>query len=592
MRSFLRRKRARIRWVVRVKGILDLWFAPDDRARMLRLRLRSLVVVMLAWTGPLVAHEPVRSAHGMVVTVESHATEIGASVLRQGGNAVDAAVAVGFALAVTHPSAGNLGGGGFMLIRLADGRTTFVDFRERAPLGAQSGMYVDGSGKVTRDSDIGYRASGVPGTPRGFELAHRRYGSMAWPQLLQPAVDLAAKGFPVSYGLARSLKTNEKRLSRFDDSRRIFLREGRFYRPGEILKQPELARTLKGLVKSGARDFYEGQTARLIARDMQAHGGLITLEDLRRYQVIERAPLTGNYRGYSILTAPPPSSGGLGLLQMLGMLESTGFEKAGAGSAVATHYMAEAMRRYFADRSQYLGDPDFQPVPVLGLLDPRYISARRESILPDHATPSSALGPGLPAGRESEETTHYSIVDAAGNAVAVTYTLNGAYGSGVTAAGTGVLLNNEMDDFSLKPGSTNSASLAYGGAANSIQPRKTPLSSMTPTIVLRQGKLYAVVGSPGGPTIISTVLEVLVNLIDFKMNVADAVNAPRFHHQWQPDELNVEPGFSPDTIDRLKARGHAVKVVSAQGEVASIVVSGSGFEGAADPRTKGNAKGY
>jgi len=556
--------------------------------------IRVGLSILLAWLSltPILAREPERSLRGMVVTVEPNATEVGVAVLRGGGNAVDAAVAVGFALAVTHPSAGNLGGGGFMLIRLADGSATFIDFRERAPKGARRDMYLDTERKPNHDSDIGYRASGVPGTPRGFELAHRRYGSKPWHQLVKPAVELARKGFPVSYGLALELKANRDRLGRFSDSRRIFLRNGRFHEPGEVFKQPELGRTLSRLMKDGAREFYEGETARLIAADMHAHGGLITAEDLHSYKAIERAPLTGSYRGYSVITAPPPSSGGIGLVQMLGMLEPTGFEKAGAGSAMATHYMAESMRRYFADRSRYLGDPDFFSVPVSALLDPRYTAERRQSIDPDHATPSAALGPGSLAAYESPQTTHYSIVDAAGNAVAVTYTLNGSYGSGVTAAGTGVLLNNEMDDFSLKEGAPNGAGLAYASDANAIQAGKTPLSSMAPTIVLRGGRLFAVLGSPGGPTIINTVLEVLVNLIDFKMNVADAVDFPRFHHQWLPDRLEVERGFSPETIDRLKARGHPVKVVLSQGEVAAIVANGTQLEGAADPRTEGTAKGY
>jgi len=481
-----------------------------------------------------------------------------------------------------------------MLIRFADGRTMFIDFRERAPAQAGRDMYLDAEERPTKDSDLGYRASGVPGTVRGFELAQRKYGVKSWRELVQPAWRLAAKGFPVSYGLARSLsaKSNRERLDQFPDSRRIFLRNGQFYEPGELFKQPELARTLKRLMKHGARDFYEGETAGLIAADMQANGGLITMEDLKSYKAIERRPLTGSYCGCTIITAPPPSSGGIGVLQILGMIEPTGFEKTGAGSALATHYMAEAMRRYFADRSRYLGDPDFYPVPVSALLDPKYIASRRRTIDPEHATPSTEISPAALLPSESQQTTHYSVVDDKGNAVSVTYTLNGSYGSGVTAAGTGILLNNEMDDFSAKAGSPNQGQLAYAGEANAIQPGKTPLSSMTPTIVVRDGKLYAVLGSPGGPTIINTVVEVLVNLIDFKMNVADAVDQPRFHHQWMPDQLEVERGFSPDTIDRLKALGHRVKIVPHQGQVAAIVVKDGWLEGAVDPRTEGTAKGY
>jgi len=540
------------------------------------------------------AAEPVRARHAMVVTVEPHATDVGASVLQHGGNAIDAAVTVGFALAVTHPSAGNLGGGGFMLIRLADGRTTFIDFRERAPLAANRAMYLDASGKPTSDSDLGYRASGVPGTPRGLELAWRKYGTKPWRKLLEPAWLLASKGFIVSYDLAEQLRSapNQDRLSRFPDSKRTFLRDGRPYETGELFKQPELAQTLRNLMKEGADGFYEGQTAHLIASDMKAHGGLITLKDLEDYKAIERAPLTGSYRGYTIITAPPPSSGGLGILQILGILEPTGFERTGAGSASTVHYMAEAMRRYFADRSRYLGDPDFVSIPIAALLDPNYLATRRNSIDPSHATASASIGPGLDASYESRQTTHYSIVDVAGNAVAVTYTLNGSYGSGVTATGTGVLLNNEMDDFSAKPGSPNGGLMSYEGDANAIQPRKTPLSSMSPTIVLHNGKVCAVLGSPGGPTIINTVLQVIVNLVDFKMNIADAVAFPRFHHQWRPDRLQVERGFSPDTIEKLKALGHDVQIGPPQGEVAAIVINGGWLQGAADPRTEGTAKGY
>jgi gamma-glutamyltranspeptidase/glutathione hydrolase len=557
-----------------------------------RHKLKLWLLMTMAAVASLDAREPVRARQGMVVTVEPHATDVGVATLESGGNAVDAAVAVGFALAVTHPSAGNLGGGGFMLIRLADGRTDFIDFRERAPGRADARMYLDKQGMPTNDSDIGYRASGIPGTPRGLELAQRKYGAKAWDQLIRPAWQLASKGFALSYGLARELKANQDRLKKFADSNRIFLRNGKFYEPGEILKQPELARTLERLMKNGSRDFYEGETARLIEADMQAHGGLITQEDLKTYKALERAPLTGAYRGYSIVTAPPPSSGGIGILHILGMLESTGFEKAGAGAAQTTHYMVEAMRRYFADRSRYIGDPDFFSVPTSFLLNPKYLATRAETIDPKRATPSATIFPGTLAQLENTHTTHYSVVDREGNAIAVTYTLNGSYGSGVTAAGTGVLLNNEMDDFSCKPGVANQSQLAYEGEANCIQPHKTPLSSMAPTIVVKDGKLYAVLGSPGGPTIINTLIEVLVNLLDFKMNVADAVEFPRFHHQWIPDRLQVERGFSPDTIELLKSRGHAVEVVRSQGEVAAIVVNSDWLQGAADPRTEGTAKGY
>ncbi|HKW98000.1 MAG TPA: gamma-glutamyltransferase [Bryobacteraceae bacterium] len=560
---------------------------------MRRAVMLAVAIAAVSAGAGLSARQPVRAQHAMVAAREAHATDAGLAVLESGGNAIDAAVAVGFVLAVTHPSAGNLGGGGFMLVRFADGRSTFIDFRERAPGKASHDMYIGPDGKVTRDSLDGYRASGVPGTVRGFELAHEKYGHKPWKELVEPAVRIASEGFPVSYGLAHSLssKHTAERLGKFPESKRIFLRDGKFYEPGEKLVQPELAQTLARIRDRGAKDFYEGETAAVLAADMREHGGLITLDDLKTYRAVERQPLTGRYKGYTIITAPPPSSGGVGVLQMLGMLEGTGFEKYGAGSAGAVHFMAEAMRRYFADRSEYMGDPDFYSVPVSGLLNPRYIAERRRSIDPERATSSDSLGPGKPLSYESTQTTHYSIVDAEGNAVAVTYTLNNGYGSAVTATKLGFLLNDEMDDFAPKPGEAN----AYGliqGEANAVQPRKTPLSSMTPTIVLRGGKLYLVVGSPGGPTIINTVLEVAVNVMDFGMNVADAVDFPRFHHQWKPDVLQLERGFSPDTVALLEGRGYTVKLAGGQGEVAAIRLDGGWLEGSADPRTEGTAKGY
>ncbi len=552
----------------------------------------AAIVACCAWC--VQARQPERARHGMVASIEKHATDAGVAVLESGGNAVDAAVTVGLALAVTHPAAGNLGGGGFMLIRTADGHTVFIDFRERAPKKASHNMYIGADGKPTDDSVVGYLASGVPGTVRGLELAQKKYGKKRWAELVEPAVQLARNGFPVSYGLSQGLrsKRTSEFLSRFPESKRIFLRDGKYFEPGELLIQPELAQTLERIRNEGSKDFYEGETARLLVADMEAHGGLITLDDLKNYKVFERQALIGTYKGYTIIGAPPPSSGGVGVLQMLGMLEGSGYEKHGAGSAAAVHYMAETMRRYFADRSEYMGDPEFYPVPVSKLLDPKYIQERGRSIDPLRATPSSSVHPGKMSGGESDETTHYSIVDSEGNAVAVTYTLNGGYGSGVTVAKLGMVLNNEMDDFAAKPGEANMYGLIQG-EANSVQPRKAPLSSMTPTIVLRDGKLYLVVGSPGGPTIINTVLEVIVNVLDFGMNIAEAVDQPRFHHQWLPDQLVVEKSFSPDTIlELLRTEGHAVKVISGQGQVAAILVDGEWITGTADPRTEGTAKGY
>jgi gamma-glutamyltranspeptidase/glutathione hydrolase len=368
------------------------------------------------------------------------------------------------------------------------------------------------------------------------------------------------------------------------------LNGGKYYGAGDVLVQPDLARTMER-IRRDPKDFYQGETARLLASDMEKHGGLITLADLKNYAVVERKPLTGSYRGFDIITAPPPSSGGIGVLQMLGILEGSGYGKSGAGSAGELHFLAEAMRRYFADRAQYLGDPDFVKVPVSGLLNPRYIAGLRSSISKERATPSAEVKAGNVAAYESAETTHYSIVDAEGNAVAVTYTLNGSYGSGVTATGLGFLLNNEMDDFAAKPGAPNYYGLIQG-EANAIQPRKRPLSSMTPTVVLRNGKLHLVLGSPGGPTIINTVLQVMVNVLDFGMNVQAATDFPRIHHQWLPDELRVENGVSPDTAALLEERGHRVRMVGGMGEVAAILWDGEWLQGAADSRADGTAEGY
>jgi len=551
---------------------------------------RILAFLLMAAAIPVWAAQPVRARHGMVVSRERHATQAGLQVLKNGGNAIDAAVAVGLALAVTHPSAGNIGGGGFMLIRLADGRTTFIDFREHAPQAASRNMYLDAAGKATQDSVTGYRAVGVPGTVRGLEYASHKYGTRPWAALVHPAVDLASKGFPVSYALAQSLR-NSRGLAAFPESNRIFLKGGKFYEPGELLTQPDLARTLERVEKRGSQDFYEGETARLLAKDMAAHGGLVTEADLKMYAVHERAPMTGMYHSYAVVTAPPPSSGGVGILQMLGMLDGTGYEKGGAGSASVVHYMTEAMRRYFADRSEHLGDPDFVKLPMTSLLDPKYIARQRASIDPERATPSVQIKAANFTGHESMETTHYTVADEAGNVVAVTYTLNGGFGSKVTATGLGFLLNNEMDDFAAKPGAPNMYGLIQG-EANAIAPGKTPLSAMTPTVILKDGKPVLAVGSPGGPTIINTVLEVIVNVLDFGMGVQDAVNWPRFHHQWMPDELRMEPGYSPDTVALLEKRGYTIKRTNAQGEAAAIHWNNGWLEGAPDPRTEGTAEGH
>lgn len=553
--------------------------------------MRRILLTVLLLAAPVAARTPVHTRHAMVAAQEPNATDAGVAVLQSGGNAVDAAVAVAFALAVTHPTAGNLGGGGFLLVRMADGRTTFFDFREQAPARASHDMYLGANGEPTRDSLVGWRASGVPGTVRGLETAHSKFGRKAWAEDVAPSVQFASAGFPVSYSLARALASS-KSLPQFPESKRIFLKNGAFYETGETLKQPELAAVLARIAKLGAKDFYEGETARLLAAAMAANGGLITLDDLKSYRAVERKPLQGKYRGLDVITAPPPSAGGIGLLQMLGMLDGSGYEKSGAGSAAAIHYVAEAMRRYSADRSEYLGDPDFVKVPVSALLNPRYLAGLRASIDPGHATPSDKLRAGNLSGYESSETTHFSIVDAEGNAVAMTYTLNGGFGSGVTVPGLGFLMNNEMDDFAAKPGSPNLFGLV-AGEVNSIAPGKRPLSSMTPAILLRDGKPYLVVGAPGGSRIPSGVLQVILNVVDFEMNIQDAIDAPRFHHQWKPDKLCAERGISPDTIALLKARGHAVEPNTAGVAVVEAVLLNAGWlEGGTDGRGNGKAAGY
>ena len=557
--------------------------------------MRALAAVLLLASSvaqqALIAREPVRARRGMVVTEEPVAADVGLAVLKAGGNAVDAAVAVGFALAVTYPAAGNLGGGGFMLARFADGRSTFIDFRERAPGKASRDMYLDTSGALTQDSLVGWRASGVPGTVRGLELAHKKYGRKPWTELLQPAITLAEQGFIVPFGLARSLSSASELLGRFTESKRVFLKGGTGYETGDRLVQRDLAATLSRIARGGAAEFYKGETAHRLAEAMAANGGLITRDDLNDYKAVEREPLTGSYRGYSIITAPPPSSGGIGLLQMLGVLEGSGYSEHGAGSAASIHFVAEAMRRYYADRSEHLGDPDFHKVPVKGLLSREHIESLRSSIDAHHATPSSRVQPGSGPAFESTDTTHFSIVDSEGNAVSLTYTLNGSYGSGVTAPGLGFLLNNEMDDFAAKPGEPNMFGLVQG-EANAVKPGKRPLSSMTPTIVLRDGKLYMVVGGPGGGRIITSVLQAFLNVVDFGMNVQDAVDRPRFHHQWQPDLITLEPGFSPDTIRLLEGRGHKVESVPAVARIFAILIDEGWLQGAADGRSYGKAEGY
>lgn len=557
----------------------------------------ALLCLLPQWSVPLLAKEPVTAPHGMVVAQEPLAADVGRRVLENGGNAVDAAVAVGFALAVTFPFAGNIGGGGFMLVRLANGKSYFLDFREAAPLGASRNMYIGADGNPTRDSLVGWRASGVPGSVKGFELAHNRWGSKDWKQLLQPSIDLAKKGFTVDRTLAASLSDSATELGRDPESRRIFLRNGDLYKYGETFRQPELAATLQRIAVNGAGGFYYGETAQKFAAAMKTHDGLITVDDLKSYRAIERTPLEGSYHGFDIITSPPPSAGGLGILQMLGILSGTKYASNGPDSAKAVHYMAETMKRFYADRSEYLGDPAFFHVPVAPLLDPGYLAVRRRSIAPDTATPVSDVKPGLNSKAasvlqsESNETTHFNVVDSYGNAVAVTYTLNGGYGSGVTVPGLGFLLNNEMDDFVAKPGTPNMFGLV-GGDANAIEPGKRPLSSMDPTIVTRDGKLFLVVGAPGGSRITTGVMQVILDVLDFHMNPQDAVDLPRFHEQWKPDVLYMQKGFSDSTLAALKNMGYHIEPTGGVARVEAIVKEGGILQGGTESGQNGKVAGY
>lgn len=553
----------------------------------------------MSCAGLLSATEPVSSKHAMVVAQEPLAADVGLAVLKAGGNAVDAAVAVGFALAVTHPAAGNIGGGGFMLVRLANGKTTFLDFREEAPRKATRDMYIGADGNPTRDSIQGWRAAGVPGSVSGFALAHKEFGSKPWNELLAPAVKLASDGFVVSKTFQANLDGAAKYLASDPESTRIFLNGNHPFKAGDTIKQPDLASTLERIAKHGEKGFYEGETAKLLAQAMAAHGGLITEADLKAYKTHERKPLEGDYNGFHIITSPPPSAGGVGVLQMLGMLAGTNYASDGADSPKAVHYEAEAMRRFYADRSEYLGDPDFYNVPVKSLLDPKYLAWRRASIDPDHATPSDAVEPGLQRAaearvqftHESEQTTHYNVVDAQGNAVAVTYTLNNYYGNAVVAPGLGFLLNDEMDDFAAKPGSPNMFGV-IGGEANSIEAGKRPLSSMTPTIITRDGKLYMVVGAPGGSRITTGVLQVILDVLDFHMNPQDAVDLPRFHQQWKPDVLYLQNGFSDQSFAALKQMGYEIKMIGGVAQVQAIVVDNDTLEGGTESRLNGKVAGY
>lgn len=532
---------------------------------------------------------PVHGRNGMVASQEAAATRVGVEVLRGGGNAVDAAVAVGFALAVTLPRAGNLGGGGFMLVHSAKHREIFaIDYRETAPAKASRDMYLDTNGAVDSErARFGYLSVGVPGTVAGMALALERYGSMTLPEVIAPAIRLAEDGFTVSADLAASLESRRQRFERRPASMRVFFKaDGSGYAAGERLAQADLAWSLRRIAAEGADAFYRGAIAERIAADMAANGGLITRADLESYKAVVRRPVHGTYRGYDIFSMPPPSSGGVHLVQILNILEGYPIAYLGHNGAETLHLMAEAMKLAYADRSAHLGDPDFWRVPVAGLTSKPYAAALRARIDRHRARPAAEIRPGDPAPYESDETTHFVVMDGQGNVVSNTYTINFGYGTGIVAAGTGILLNNEMDDFSAKPGVPNAYGL-IGGDANAIEPAKRPLSSMTPSIVMKDGTPFLATGSPGGGRIITTTLQLIMNVIDHGMNVAAATNATRVHHQWLPDELRVEPGLSPDTVRLLAAKGHRVAEKNAMGSTQTIMRTTDGFLGASDPRRPG-----
>ena len=530
---------------------------------------------------------PVQGSQGMVATSHTLATEVALKVLKDGGNAIDAAVTAGFALAVTQPRSGNIGGGGFLVYSPGNGDAPeAIDYRETAPAAATETMFQDQDGNVVSErSRFSHKAAGVPGTVAGLALALERHGTLSLSQALAPAIRLAREGFVVPHRFTEGLEQARDRLERWPATRATFYREdGSAPQPGEVFRQPELADTLQHIAEQGVKGFYEGETAQLIVAEMRRGEGLITLEDLRNYEPAVRQPVHGTYRGFDIYSMSPPSSGGTHIVQILNILEDYPIGDWGHNSANTIHHMAEAMKLAYADRSEYLGDTDFVAVPLQGLTSKGYADQLRASIKADKARPASEIAPGKPGPRESPETTHFSVVDRWGNAVSNTYTINFSYGSGITVAGAGFLLNNEMDDFSAKPGVPNAYGL-IGGEANKVEPGKRMLSSMSPTIVRKDNRNFLVTGSPGGSRIITTTLQVIMNVIDHNMNIQTAVSAPRIHHQWLPDEIRVEQGISPDTLDLLRARGHTINTGSAMGAIQSILIGEDGtLYGGADPR--------
>jgi len=538
---------------------------------------------------------PVVARSGMVATENKYATQAGLQVLKEGGNAVDAAVTIGFTLAVTYPRAGNLGGGGFMLIYLADSHQVLsIDYREKAPVDASRDMFLDEEGKADKEkSRHSILSAGVPGTVAGLTLALEKYGTISLERALQPAINLAHRGFPVDLELSRSLTQVKSRMESSQASMDIFYKKGgETYSEGETLIQKDLAWSLKQIADNGPGSFYNGAIAKRIDSFMRQNGGLITSHDLKSYKAVTRKPVQGEYRGYKIYSMPPPSSGGIHVIQMLNILEQFPLSSFGHNTAKTIHILAEAMKYAFADRSKHLGDPDFSPIPVSELTSKKYAKFIKDKIDTKKITPSRDIYPGNLNLQEGNNTTHFSVMDRYGNAVSNTYTLNFSYGSKITVPGTGILLNNEMDDFSAKPGSPNAYGLV-GGKLNAIAPEKRMLSSMSPTIVMKDGRPFLITGSPGGGRIITTVLQIIINVIDFDMNISEATNAVRVHHQWLPDELQAERGLNEDTVNILREMGYRVVIGRTVGVAESIMKKGDHLYGASDPRRPGGlAAGY
>jgi len=551
----------------------------------------TLLLVLLCFTS-VVGAQKQNNSNGMVVCAYPNAAQAGLNVLKKGGNAVDAAVAVQFALAVTHPQAGNIGGGGFMVYRPAKGVPNTLDFREKAPAKANADMYLDAAGNVIPNMSLyTHQASGVPGSVDGMVTAHQKYGKLKWAALVQPAVNLALKGFKITKHLAADLNRNDSVFRSLNSGKNYLLKDGG-WKEGDLLVQADLGKTLALIRDKGRNGFYDGTTANMIIAEMKTGKGLFTKADLYNYHSVWRKPLTGHYKKYKIITMPPPSSGGIALLQLLKSVQPYPLHRYGFNSDSTVQLIVEAERRVYADRSKYLGDPDFYKVPVDSLLKPQYITSRMQTFNWDAATPSTNIQPGTFIGYESDQTTHYSIVDKYGNAVSITTTLNDSFGSKIFVNGAGFLLNNEMDDFSSKPGVPNMYGLV-GGKANSIQPGKRMLSSMTPTIVEKYGKLFMVVGTPGGSTIITSVFQTILNVIEFDKDMQQAVSAKRFHHQWLPDEVVAEADALSDAAKiKLQKKGYSIKSIGAIGRVDAILKIKTGYQGGADPRGDDTALGY